>query len=298
MSKTKNPFTGLGIALVTPFDAEGNIDFATLADIIEFQIAGGIDFFCILGTTAETPTLTKKERKDVFDFAVKQINKRVPVLVGLSNNCTAALVEDLKNFEYQGADAILSAVPFYNKPTQEGIYQHFKAAAQVSPLPLVLYNVPGRTGRNLEADTTIRLANDFDNIIAIKEASGKIDQIRDILKRKPADFAVISGDDSLTIDVIPDGCAGIISVIGNALPKMFGDLVHFAMNGQMSQAQAIQAKLLKMYDLMFLEGSPCGVKALMEQIHLLSNVMRLPMVPVTELTYKEIQEEYKKIMGL
>ena len=298
MSKTKNPFTGLGIALVTPFDAEGNIDFATLADIIEFQIAGGIDFFCILGTTAETPTLTKKERKDVFDFAVKQINKRVPVLVGLSNNCTAALVEDLKNFEYQGADAILSAVPFYNKPTQEGIYQHFKAAAQVSPLPLVLYNVPGRTGRNLEADTTIRLANDFDNIIAIKEASGKIDQIRDILKRKPADFAVISGDDSLTIDVIPDGCAGIISVIGNALPKMFGDLVHFAMNGQMSQALEIQEKLLKMYDLMFVEGNPCGVKALMEQIHLLSNVMRLPMVPVTELTYKEIQEEYKKIMGL
>lgn len=298
MSKTKNPFTGLGIALVTPFDAEGNIDFATLADIIEFQIAGGIDFFCILGTTAETPTLTKKERKDVFDFAVKQINKRVPVMVGLSNNCTAALVEDLKNFEYQGADAILSAVPFYNKPTQEGIYQHFKAAAQVSPLPLVLYNVPGRTGRNLEADTTIRLANDFDNIIAIKEASGKIDQIRDILKRKPADFAVISGDDSLSIDVIPDGCAGIISVIGNALPKMFGDLVHFAMNGQMNQAQEIQAKLLKMYDLMFVEGSPCGVKALMEQIHLLSNVMRLPMVPVTELTYKEIQEEYKKIMGL
>lgn len=298
MSKTKNPFTGLGIALVTPFDAKGNIDFATLADIIEFQIAGGIDFFCILGTTAETPTLTKKERKDVFDFAVKQINKRVPVMVGLSNNCTAALVEDLKNFEYQGADAILSAVPFYNKPTQEGIYQHFKAAAQVSPLPLVLYNVPGRTGRNLEADTTIRLANDFDNIIAIKEASGKIDQIRDILKRKPADFAVISGDDSLSIDVIPDGCAGIISVIGNALPKMFGDLVHFAMNGQMSQAQEIQAKLLKMYDLMFVEGSPCGVKALMEQIHLLSNVMRLPMVPVTELTYNEIQEEYKKIMGL
>lgn len=298
MSKTKNPFTGLGIALVTPFNADGTIDFAALADIIEFQIAGGIDFFCILGTTAETPTLTKKERKEVFDFAVKQIAGRVPVLVGLSNNCTAALVEDLKNFEYQGADAILSAVPFYNKPTQEGIFQHFKAAAQVSPLPLVLYNVPGRTGRNLEADTTIRLANDFDNIIAIKEASGKIDQIRDILKRKPADFAVISGDDCLTIDIIPDGCVGIISVIGNAMPKMYGDLVHYAMKGQMEQAQAIQAKLLKMYDLMFVEGSPCGVKALMEQMHLLRNVMRLPIVPVTDKTYKEIEVEYKKIMGV
>jgi len=291
------PFKGLGVALVTPFKTDGRIDFESLARIVENLIAGGVDHLCVLGTTAETPTLSASERLEVVKFVIKQVGGRIPVMVGCSSNCTAAVLEQLNDYQTDGIDAILSAVPFYNKPSQEGIYRHFAEIAKASAKPLILYNVPGRTGVNMTAQTTLRIAREFSNVIGIKEASGNIEQAKEIIAGAPDGFRLIIGDDSLAMEAIRIGASGVISVIGNAIPKRFSQLVHAAMEGRYDVAEQIQKQLSALYGLLFKEGSPCGVKALMSDRGLLENVMRLPLVPVSDILRKEIINGFADIEG-
>lgn len=286
------PFRGLGVALVTPFRQDGQIDFDRLTTIVESLIAGGTDFLCVLGTTAETPTLTSNERIQVVKHVIKLVNGRLPILVGCSSNCTTTAVEQIKQYQFDGIDAILSAVPFYNKPSQEGVYRHFAEIAKASKKPIILYNVPGRTGINMTADTTLRIAREFKNVIGVKEASGKMDQINEIIKGAPDHFKVISGDDSLAMESIHNGAVGVISVVGNALPKTFGQMIHLTIEGKLNEAAAIHKQFEPVYGLLFKEGNPSGVKALMAQQGKLENVLRLPMVPVSDALNKEIVEGY------
>jgi len=291
------PFKGLGVAMVTPFKTDGQIDFESLARIVENLIAGGVDHLCVLGTTAETPTLSATERLEVVKFVIKQVKGRIPMMVGCSSNCTAAVLEQIKDYQLDGIDAILSAVPFYNKPSQEGIYRHFAEIAKASAKPIVLYNVPGRTGVNMTAQTTLRIAREFRNVIGIKEASGNMEQVKEIIAGAPEGFRVIIGDDSLAMEAIRNGAAGVISVIGNAVPKRFSQLVHATMQGNYAEAEQIQKQLSPLYGLLFKEGSPCGVKALMSDRGILENVMRLPLVPVSDALHKEIQNGFAGIEG-
>ena len=291
------PFKGLGVAMVTPFKTDGQIDFESLARIVENLIAGGVDHLCVLGTTAETPTLSEGERLEVVKFVIKQVKGRIPMMVGCSSNCTAAVLEQIKDYQLDGIDAILSAVPFYNKPSQEGIYRHFAEIAKASAKPIILYNVPGRTGINMTADTTLRIAREFKNVIGIKEASGNMEQVKEIIAGAPEGFRVIIGDDSLAMEAIRNGAAGVISVIGNAVPKRFSQLVHATMQGNYAEAEQIQKQLSPLYGLLFKEGSPCGVKALMSDRGILENVMRLPLVPVSDALHKEIQNGFAGIEG-
>ena len=291
------PFEGLGVALVTPFKADGQIDFESLAKIVENLINGGVDHLCVLGTTAETPTLTESERLQVIKFVIKQNAGRIPIMVGCSSNCTASVLENIHNYELDGVDGILSAVPFYNKPSQEGIYQHFAQIAKATKKPLILYNVPGRTGVNMSAETTLRIAREFKNVIGIKEASGKMDQVKEIIAGAPDGFHVIIGDDSLAMEAISAGAAGVISVIGNAIPKRYSELIHYTMQGRYADAEAIQKQLSPLYGQLFKEGSPCGVKALMSSRGQLENIMRLPLVPVSEALHQEIVKGFADIEG-
>lgn len=283
-----NPFNGYGVALVTPFLDNGAVDFDSLAKLIDFQIGNKVDFICALGTTAETPTMNDAELLSVFEFIIRRIDGRVPVMVGCSDNCTERLVGKLRNFKYEGADAVLSCVPAYNKPSQEGIYQHFMAVAEASRLPVVLYNIPGRTGTNMTSETTLRLLSASDRFIAIKEASGNLAQAQDIIKAAPEGFGVISGDDALAFDMIQNGAAGVISVIGNAIPKTYGNLIHLVQEGKVNDAAAINDSLKNLYTLMFKEGNPCGIKALMASRSMLQNRLRLPLVPVSDGLYNQI----------
>jgi len=289
------PFRGLGVALVTPFRQDGQIDFDSLTTIVESLIAGGTDFLCVLGTTAETPTLTSDERMQVVKHVIKQVNGRLPIMVGCSSNCTATAVEQIKQYQFDGIDGILSAVPFYNKPSQEGVYRHFAEIAKASKKPIILYNVPGRTGINMTADTTLRIAREFKNVIGVKEASGKMDQIDEIIKGAPEHFKVISGDDSLAMQSINDGAVGVISVVGNAMPRKFGQMIHLTVEGKLNEAAAIHKEFEPAYGLLFKEGNPSGVKALMAQQGKLQNVLRLPMVPVSEALDKEIANAFAAI---
>lgn len=289
------PFKGLGVALVTPFNQDGQIDFDTLARIVENLIEGSVDFLCVLGTTAETPTLTSDERLTVTKFIIKQVNGRIPIMVGCSSNCTATAVEQIKQYQLDGIDGILSAVPFYNKPSQEGVYRHFAEIAKASSKPIILYNVPGRTGINMTVQTTLRIAREFKNVIGVKEASGKMDQIKEIIDNAPEHFKVIVGDDSLAMEAIQNGSVGVISVIGNAIPKTFGKLVHLSMEGKFNEAAAIQQQLDPLYGLLFKEGNPCGVKAVMADQNKLQNVMRLPLVPVSDALHNEITKGFAVI---
>ena len=291
------PFKGLGVALVTPFMQDGRIDYYALAGIVENLIAGGTDFLCVLGTTAETPTLTSDERLSVTKFGRSEVNGRIPIMVGCSSNCTATVVEQIKLYQMDGIDGILSAVPYYNKPSQEGIYRHFAEIAKASAKPIVLYNVPGRTGVNMTAETTLRIAHDFKNVIGVKEASGKIEQIEQLTAGAPDTFKVIVGDDSLAMEAIKNGATGVISVIGNAIPARYGKLVHLSMEGRFDEAEVIQKQLEPLYGLMFREGNPCGVKAVMSDRGMLENVMRLPLVPVSDALHKEILKGFKGITG-
>lgn len=285
----KDNFKGLGIALVTPFCDDGSVDYAALTRIIDYQIANGADFFCILATTGEIPTLTEEEKSSIRKHVINAVAGRTPILIGCGGNNTAAVCEELRTADFTGIDGVLSICPYYNKPTQQGLYQHFKAISEASPLPIVLYNVPGRTGVNLTADTTLRLAADCDNIVAIKEASGNMTQILDILHRKPADFDVFSGDDALTLDMMKAGAVGVISVIGNALTERFATLVHLAQQGRYDEAMEIDRTLTDLYRLLFVDGNPSGVKEVMSQMGLLRNVLRLPLVPVTAKTAQDIK---------
>ena len=290
-----NIFKGLGIALITPFTADGQVDYDSLKRIINYQIDNGADFFCILATTGETPCLTKAEKQQIKQTIVDTVAGRTPILMGCGGNNTAAVIEEIKTSDWSGIDGLLSVCPYYNKPSQEGLYQHFKAIAAATTLPVVLYNVPGRTGINLKAETTVRLATDCANIVAIKEASGSLEQIDDIIKNKPADFDVISGDDALTFPMIACGAVGVISVIGNALPKEFSRMIRLEFNGEYEPARKIHHKFTELYTLLFVDGNPAGVKALLSEMGMIENVLRLPLVPTRIQTLHKMVEILKDL---
>lgn len=290
-----NIFKGLGIALITPFTLNGEIDYKALKRLIEYQLTNGADFLCILATTGEAPCLSKQEKDEMTVFIKELVGGRVPILKYCGGNNTAAVVEEIKTTDWSGIDGILSICPYYNKPSQEGLYRHFKAIAEASPLPVVLYNVPGRTGVNMKAETTVRLAKDFPNIVAIKEASGSLEQIDEIIKNKPDNFDVISGDDALTFSMVASGAAGVISVIGNALPKEFSRMIRLEFNGEYEPARKIHHMFTELYSLLFIDGNPAGCKALLNDMGMIENVLRLPLVPTTITTKQKMAELLKNL---
>ena len=290
-----NIFKGLGIALITPFQEDGSVDYKSLIRLVEYQLDNGADFFCILATTGETPTLTVEEKKKNKDLIVDLVGGRVPILIGCGGNNTADVVEELKTGDFKGIDGILSVCPYYNKPSQEGLYQHFKAIAAATTLPVVLYNVPGRTGVNMTAATTVRLAHDCENIVAIKEASGNLEQVDEIIKNKPRKFEVISGDDALTFPMISCGAVGVISVIGNALPKEFSKMIRLQMKGEYDGARKIHHRFTDLFSLLFVDGNPAGVKAMLHEMGYIENVLRLPLVPTRISTLQRMSEIMKEL---
>jgi 4-hydroxy-tetrahydrodipicolinate synthase len=282
--------TGMGVALITPFNEDESVDFNALGILVDYQIKNGIDYLVVLGTTAETATLTETEKQEIKAFIIHRVNGRVPIVLGVGGNCTKSVVETLMNDDFTGIDAILSVTPYYNKPSQEGIYQHYKALAQHTNLPIILYNVPGRTGVNMEVDTTLRLAREFSNIVAIKEASGNITQMDDIIKNKPSDFMVISGDDGITFPLITLGAVGVISVIGNAFPKEFSRMVRLALQGDYTKALEIHHSFTELFNLLFVDGNPAGVKCMLNAMGFIENKLRLPLVPTRITTYEKIRK--------
>lgn len=290
-----NIFKGLGIALITPFCEDGSVDYPTLAKLVEYQLKNGADFFCILATTGETPCLSAEEKKQIKDTIVSTVHGRVPILMGCGGNNTAAVVDELKNGDFSGIDGVLSVCPYYNKPSQEGLYQHFKAIAAATKLPVVLYNVPGRTGVNLTAATTVRLAKDCKNIVAIKEASGNLEQVDEIIKNKPSSFDVISGDDALTFPMISCGAVGVISVIGNALPREFSKMIRLEFKGEYEGARKIHHRFTDLFSLLFVDGNPAGVKCVLSEMGMIKNVLRLPLVPTRITTMQRISEILKEL---
>lgn len=295
MIMAHNIFKGLGIALVTPFTASGAVDYAALKRLVQFQLDNGADFLCILATTGETPTLTTEEKTNIKNLVIELVKGRVPILMGCGGNNTAAVVEELRTADWHGIDGVLSVCPYYNKPSQEGLYQHFKAIASATSLPVVLYNVPGRTGINMKAETTVRLARDFHNIVAIKEASGSLEQVDEILKNAPKDFAVISGDDALTYPMVACGAVGVISVIGNALPREFSKMLRLEFNNEFAAARKIHHKFTDLFSLLFVDGNPAGVKAMLSEMGFIENVLRLPLVPTRLTTKQRISEILKEL---
>ena len=279
----------MGVALITPFKADDSIDFDALAKLVEHLIKNGTDYLVVCGTTAETATMTKQERDEVTRFVIRVNAGRLPIVLGVGGNNTQAVIDQLQNDDLSGVDAVLSVTPYYNKPSQEGLYQHFKAIATASRLPIILYNVPGRTGVNMTADTTLRLANDFKNIVAIKEASGIFTQIDDIIKNKPENFVVISGDDGITFPLITLGAVGVISVIGNAFPYEFSRMVRLALNGQYDAAREIHYRFNELFKLLFVDGNPAGVKSILSVMGMIENKLRLPLVPTTITTFEKIR---------
>lgn len=283
-----NTFKGTGIAIVTPFTANLEIDYDTLGKLIEYWIQGGVDYLVVMGTTGESVTLNKEEKKALLNFCVKTINGRIPLVLGLGGNYTAEIIESLQSFDLNGVSAILSVSPYYNKPNQRGIYEHFKAISQASPLPIILYNVPGRTGSNMLPKTTLQLANDFENIIGIKEASGNLEQITDIIISRPENFLVISGDDNLTLPTIASGGDGLISVVANAYPAAYSTMVKHCLIGDYKSALALHHKYFNLVKLLFADGSPGGIKAVLKAMNLCSDVVRPPLYKVSEEIEKQI----------
>lgn len=279
---------GMGVALVTPFDKNKEIDYPALSRVVEHVIGNNADFLVVLGTTGETPALSEEEKTAVRNFVKDANGGRVPLVIGIGGNNTAAIVRQLKEEDLSGFCAVLSVVPAYNKPSQEGIFCHFKAIAEASPLPVILYNVPGRTGVNMTAETTLRIAREVPNVVGIKEASGNISQIEKILREKPDDFIVLSGDDGFTYPLMTLGAQGVISVLGNAYPKEFAEMVHLCLEGNYIEAVDIHHKYREIIRLLFADGNPAGVKCVMHDMGLLENELRLPLVPVSEATAREI----------
>ena len=283
-------FKGMGVALITPFKEDGSVDYPALIRMVDHLVQNGADFLCVLGTTAETPTLTTEEKKEITRLVVERVNGRIPIMLGCGGNNTQAVIDSLKNDDFTGIDAILSVVPYYNKPSQEGIYQHYKAIAESTELPIVLYNVPGRTGVNMTAETTLRIARDFKNVIAIKEASGNITQMDDIIKNKPENFDVISGDDGITFPLITLGAVGVISVIGNAFPKEFSRMTRLALQGDYANALKIHHSFTELFSLLFVDGNPAGVKAMLNAMGMIENRLRLPLVPTRITTFEKMRQ--------
>ncbi|MFD0763950.1 4-hydroxy-tetrahydrodipicolinate synthase [Mucilaginibacter lutimaris] len=284
-----NKFHGTGVAMVTPFQANGQVDYDALQKLIDHLIDGGVEYLVSLGTTGESATLGKEEKKQVFAFTAKAVNKRVLLVAGIAGNNTLDVVAEIKAFDTTGYDAILSASPHYNKPTQAGIYQHYKAIAEAAPLPIILYNVPSRTGTSVSAETTVRLAKDFKNIIGIKEASGNFELLNQLFRDKPEDFLVISGDDPISLQMIAMGAVGVISVVGNALPREFSNMIRKCLAGDFKGALPSHYSIIEFTRLMFAEGSPAGVKSALKQLGVCGDTLRLPLVNVGADTEERIK---------
>lgn len=286
---------GLGVALVTPFKSDKSIDFGALGRLVDYQISNGVDFLVVLGTTGETPTLSQDEKAQVINFILNRAAGRIPLVLGLGGNNTMAIVKELQEGNFDGFSAILSVVPPYNKPSQEGLYQHYSAIAKASPLPVILYNVPGRTGVNMTASTTLRLANDHKNIIGVKEASGNFVQIEEIIKNKPDHFEVISGDDGITYPLMTLGAKGVISVIANAFPKEFGQMVRKCLKGDFKGALPHHFQFTELFNLLFVDGNPAGVKCTLNALGMIENELRLPLVPTRLSTNEKIHAICEKL---
>ena len=287
-------FTGAGVALITPFTSKNQVDYNALETIVENQVKGGMDYLVALGTTAETPTLTAEEKSNVVDL-IKIKSAGLPVVVGMGGNDTQTIINQIDKFNLEGVSGLLIVTPYYNKPSQEGMFRHYSAIAKACPIPIILYNVPSRTGINLEAETVVRLAEASDKIVAVKEASGIHSQITKIAKNTPEHFSVISGDDVLAITIASIGGKGVISVIANALPEKISKLTHLAVDGNFAEARKIHYEMIELFQLMFKEGNPGGVKALMHIQGIIENELRLPLYKIGDETYNEIKEAYKKL---
>lgn len=290
-----NPFVGTGVALITPFNEDFSVDYKSLENIVEFTLSNGADFLVALGTTSEAPTLTVEEKDNVLKTIIKSANGRCPIMLGMGGNNTMSLLNSIKNQDFNGVDGILSVVPYYNKPNQRGMKAHFEMVADNSPVPVVLYNVPGRVGVNLQASTCVELA-EHPNIIAVKEASGNLQQIMEILRDKPSDFDVLSGDDGITQPMMALGANGVISVAANGYPELFCKMVKSMMTHDNETALSLHYKILKMNNLIFADGNPAGIKCLMAYRNLCKNVLRLPLVPANEVVKKNIENECEIIL--
>ena len=285
----------MGVALITPFKEDESVDYEALGRLVDYQVQNGTDYLVVLGTTAETPTLTEEEKRNIIDLVVSHVRGRIPIVLGVGGNCTRNVVEQLKNGNFTGIDAILSVVPYYNKPSQEGIYQHYKAIANATKLPIILYNVPGRTGVNMTAETTLRIAREFENVVAVTEASGNITQMDDIIKNKPDRFNVISGDDGITFPLVTLGAIGVISVIGNAFPREFSRMVRLALAGDYDSARTIHHSFTELFSLLFVDGNPAGAKSMLSMMGFIENKLRLPLVPTRIVTYEKIREVLRQL---
>jgi len=288
-------FKGTGVAIVTPFKNDSSIDFAAFGRVVDHVISGGVNYIVVMGTTGESVTLTKDEKKAIICYILEKIDNRVPLVVGIGGNNTQETINQVHGWDLKGVDGILSVSPYYNKPSQKGIFQHYKALSTVSPLPIILYNVPGRTGSNISAETTLELAHEFDNIVAIKEASGNMEQIMKILKGKPENFILISGDDLSTLPIIAAGGSGVISVLANAFPAQWSEMVSQCMKQNFKAAREIQFRFMEMIELLFIDGSPGGVKAMLNIMNLCQNTLRLPLVPVSRTVYTRIQKAIEEV---
>lgn len=289
-------FHGTGVALVTPFNADGSVDYQGLERLINHLVNGGIDYLVSLGTTGETATLNKEEKKKVWNFTAEINNGRLPLVAGIGGNNTQEIANEIREFENNSYSAILSVSPYYNKPTQEGIYQHYKFLSEHSAMPIMVYNVPGRTGSNITPETTCRLAHDFKNIIATKEASGSFEQFNQIMRDKPEDFLLISGDDPIALPMIATGAVGVISVIGNALPKHLSEMINLCLEGKFAQALPLHLSLLEITRLAFTEGNPAGIKSALKQLNICDDVVRLPLVKASNNLNVLIAEQLKQLV--
>jgi 4-hydroxy-tetrahydrodipicolinate synthase len=288
-------FKGTGVAIVTPFKNDSSLDFSALGRVINHVIKGGVNYIVALGTTGESVTLTKDEKKAVISYVIETVDGRVPLMAGIGGNNTQEVINSIRQADLTGIDALLSVTPYYNKPTQRGIFQHFKSIATWSPVPVIMYNVPGRTGCNISADTCLELARNCENITGVKEASGDLAQIMKIIKGKPENFGVISGDDMLTLPVIATGGIGVISVLGNAFPQACSELVNHALKGNFRSAREIQFRYMEMIELLFTEGNPAGIKAILSVLDICQNYLRLPLVSVSRPTMTRIQKAIEEI---
>ncbi|MFI3277977.1 MAG: 4-hydroxy-tetrahydrodipicolinate synthase [Rikenellaceae bacterium] len=286
--------SGVGVAMVTPFTPDGRVDYEALAKMIDYVIDGGVDYIVALGTTAETPTLYLQERAVIAMYITNHVAGRVPVVMGVGGNSTSEVLDQLREFDLRGVDAILSVTPYYNKPSQEGLYQHFKVVSENSPLPIILYNIAGRTGVNMTVDTTLRIARDFDNVIGVKEASGNIEQIQSVIENRPEGFLVLAGDDGIAVDIIRRGGDGVISVAANSFPQKFMKCVNLAREGKYTEAEEVYSEMDEAVNALFEEGNPTGIKCALSTMGLIGNRMRLPLVsgtPALEAKFKRLISE-------
>ena len=291
-----NFLIGTGVAIVTPFHKHGTIDFSSFEKMIEHVIANKVEYIVVLGTTGESVTLSKDERNAIIHFSIETINKRVPLVVGIGGNNTQSIIDSIKECPFEDIDAILSVAPYYNKPQQRGLYLHYKNIATVSPVPVILYNVPGRTSLNMSAETTLKLAHELKNIVAIKEASGNLPQCMEIIKNRPAGFKVISGDDILTLPLLALGADGVISVVANAFPAEFSEMVRLALKGNFDKARVIHYQLTNIIESLFVDGNPAGIKAALSILGLIQNNLRLPLVKVSQSVFRQIENQISSIV--